>query len=78
MNSNLIAIECEPVGDNVLMILESMLEEARAGELSAVAIATVCRDGSTGSAWSFLHNNATMLGSINRLAHEINKKMDGD
>jgi hypothetical protein len=71
-------ITSEPVEENVIFILESTLEKARAGEYSAIAIATVGRDGVTGSGWSTIHSFGAMLGAISRLSHHVNRLADGD
>lgn len=61
---------------SVIERLEEVLERARAGEISAVAIATVYSDGGAGCSWSETDNYWTMLGSISRLQHRMNAEKD--
>lgn len=58
-------------GESIVDKLEQVMERAKAGELSMVAIATVERDGSTGRTWSQCHNTATLLGSIELMKVDI-------
>jgi hypothetical protein len=60
-------LEPEPVGDDVVVKLLEALKEAQAGKLSAVGIAVVYRDGSTGSSWSTVPSLGTLLGSATLL-----------
>jgi hypothetical protein len=70
-------IDAEPVADDVVDTLERALVKARAGELSAVAIAVVYRDGASGSSWSHMHSIPAMIGSVSRLQHKLNMDADG-
>lgn len=72
----LVEIHPEPVGEGVVEFLEDLLENARKGELSAIAVATLSREGCIGSGWSRIHNYPSMLGSVTRLSHKINQAMD--
>lgn len=69
-------IESVPVSDDLIATIEGVLEKAKAGELSSVAIASVYRDGNTGWSWSDPPSVGTLLGSVNRLAHRLNLLMD--
>ncbi len=69
------AIHPEPAGELVIEALEHMLERARAGELSAVAIACVNRDGSVGSSWSVCPSTATMIGALRMLEMRLLAKV---
>lgn len=64
-------ISSMPVGDCIIDKLNQVIDRARSGELSMVAIATVERDGSPGRVWSFAHNTATILGAIELMKAEI-------
>lgn len=75
---DLVAIDPEPAGTDVIATLERAMEKARAGELSSVAVAFVYRDGCTGHVWSLLPSFGTMIGSVARLLHKLNADMDGD
>ena len=66
----------EPLGTDVVERLEEVLEKARAGEISSVAIAVVDRTGTTRHNYSGMPSLALMLGSISRLAHALNLKQD--
>lgn len=61
-------------GENVIEQLEQVLESAKAGKLSMVAIATVERDGGVGRTWSQMHNVATMIGSIEMMKRDLLKR----
>lgn len=71
-------IESEPQGRSVQSTLKDVLAEAKAGKISAVAIAIVYRDGVAGRVWSELPSVATMIGSVDRLRHRLNLVMDED
>lgn len=61
---------------DVIERLEEVLERARAGDVSMVAIATVERDGSSQWCFSYLSNTSTMLGAVERMKHRIIRKTD--
>lgn len=71
MSADLIPIDCEPPDGDVIAKLEETLAIAREGRVSAVAIAVVYRDGSTGDAWSKPHSIATLLGATSVLAQRL-------
>jgi len=63
----------EPGGDAL-----ERLEETRAlvesGEVSAIAVAVVYRDGSTSRSWSRCPNTATMIGAVELLKRDLIEK----
>jgi hypothetical protein len=61
----------EPPGEDVVERLEETLALAREGKISAVAIAIVYRDGSTGDARSKLPSIGTMAGAVSVLHQRI-------
>jgi len=64
----LIPIPSDPTpADEAIRILEEALATARKGNVSAVAIAVVYRDGSTGDAWSKPASTATLIGAVSVL-----------
>lgn len=71
-------IDCEPPTGDTVMILEDVLRMAQEGRISAVAIAVVYRDGSTGDAWSKPLSTAALIGAVTvlqtRLTHRITDK----
>lgn len=69
--TDLRAIDCEPPSDLIQDTIDQLIELHREGRLSAVAVAMVYRDGSTGSGHSRLHSIATMIGSLARLQHRL-------
>lgn len=77
MSAQLHSIDAEPLGTGIVEMLEEVLVEAREGKLSSVALATVLRDGTTVSRWSYVPSYGLMLGAITRLAHRLNVRMDG-
>jgi hypothetical protein len=74
--ADLIAIEAEDQAADIIDTLERVLEKARAGELSSVAVALVYRNGSVGHRRSALPSFPVMVGALNRLIHKLNLDMD--
>lgn len=72
---NLTTIDSIPVSDDIIETLENVIELARTNQISAVAIAMVYRDGSTGQRWSNLHNTSSMIGSLTILIHKLVKRI---
>lgn len=75
--ADLRVLTAEPPAADVIATLEAALDLARSGDLSAVGIAYVYRDGAIGGEWSALPSRPAMLGSVSRLAHRINCEADG-
>ena len=69
-------IDAEPASADLIDALKRALAKAEAGELSAVAIAYVYRDGSTGYRRSHLPSYPAMMGSLARLIHKLNLDLD--
>lgn len=67
----------EPDAD-VVERLEEVLERARTGDISMVAIATVERSGMAQWCFSNLSNTSTMLGAVERMKHRIIQKTDDE
>ena len=71
-------LDCEPPTKDVVTKLEEALADAREGKISAIALAVVYRDGSTGGSWSKIHSVATLIGSVgilhDRLCRIINNE----
>jgi hypothetical protein len=65
------AIDAEPATSDTVRTLEAVLEQARAGELSSVAVAYVFRDGSSGSEWSEAPSFSCLVGAITRMQFAI-------
>jgi hypothetical protein len=70
-------INAAPVDATVVTYLEHLLARARQGEFSAVAVAYVNRDGSTGSGHSDQHSLATMVGAVACLQTKLLADMMG-
>lgn len=60
-----------PAGEDAVKLLKEALEEAEAGNLGALAMALVYRDGSTNRCWSRSSALATLLGAISRLQYDL-------
>lgn len=73
---DLTVIDSEPDGRGIQATLKRVLAEAKAGNISAVAIAIVHRDGAVSQDWSELPSPATMIGCVSRLLHHLNQVMD--
>jgi hypothetical protein len=69
--------EAEPLGTDIIETLEAVLERARAGEFSSIAIAYVYRDGCIGSRSSSAPSRPLLLGSVARLSYLLAQDMDG-
>lgn len=68
---DLTVITPHPAGQGIVAYLEQLLEQARAGELSAIAVAKVYRDGTTGSGWSEVPALAAMIGAVTTLQAKL-------
>lgn len=71
MENRLKVIESEPIGEDVIAKLEEVLERARKGELSSVAVAVVYRDGCSGQSWSQCPSLPALIGSVAKLKHKL-------
>lgn len=68
-------VPLSPIPDaSVIESLESVLEQARAGTVSSVAIAIVYRDGKTGQHWSTAPLAGLLAGAIARLGFRYNEQ----
>lgn len=76
--SKLREITCEPPGQGIDDMLDDLRERHAKGEISALAIAVVFRDGSTESGFSHLPSINTMIGSVARLQHKLIHKLEFD
>ena len=68
-------IDPTPVDAAVVDYLEHLLARAREGRYSAIAVAFVYRDGSTGSGYSRQHSLATMVGGVEALKTKLIREM---
>ena len=68
-------ITCEPPGQDIVPLLESLIERANAGELSSVAVAYVSREGVTNQEWSAPPSLATLIGSVASLQHRLLERL---
>lgn len=72
MTAEIEVIDSEPPNtEDVVAKLEEALAEAREGKVSAVAIAVVYRDGSSGRSWSKRHSQTAMIGAVDLLRHAL-------
>lgn len=78
MSAELCVITAEPLGDTVVSLLEDALERAKRGEISSAAFAMVDRDGCSEIGWSYAHSRVALVGSIQRLLHRYNLRIDED
>jgi len=69
-------IDCEPLGKDVIDTLEYVLEKARTGKISSVAVAVVYRDGSTSNTWSAAPSASTLVGAVTRLQGRLLRTYD--
>lgn len=73
---DLAVIEAEDQAADIVETLEAALANALTGELSAVAIAFVYRDGSIGHRRSALPSFPAMMGALSRLIYKLNLDLD--
>jgi hypothetical protein len=64
------------IDETVIARLEEGLEAARAGSVTAVAIAYVTPDGSTWCSWSSSDKFTEQLGAVARLQHRMQIRQD--
>lgn len=77
MTAKLLTINTEPaVSPDVIEHLTAICAMVQKDEVSAVAIATLNRDGSVSTVWSRCPNMPAMIGGIERLKHRILLSMD--
>lgn len=64
-------ITAEPVGKGVISLLEELLAEARAGEISSIAVATIDREGVPTSRFSRAPSLTTLIGGVTMLQADL-------
>jgi hypothetical protein len=69
-------LDAEPRGADVIEVLEEALRQARAGQLSSVAVAAVYRDGCTQQAWSSAPSVSLLIGAAARLVYRLNRLLE--
>lgn len=74
--ADLRSIDAIDKADDVVPTLERALAKAKEGNVSAVAICFVYRDGTTGQSWSYQRLTAMMVGCATILAHKLVEFMD--
>lgn len=57
--------------ETVIEMLETMLERAKAGEVQAIALATVEHDDATGTSFCYENHFARLIGAVAMLQHRI-------
>jgi hypothetical protein len=72
--SNVVEIKTRPatINESVIARLEEVLAEARAGKVTAVAIAGLEVGGAIIAAWSETDDFGRLLGAVSRLEYRIN------
>lgn len=71
MTADIRTIDAEPLADNIVEKLTELLDVARDGQLSSIAVAVVYRDGTTGRSWSKIPSRSALVGSVAMLQHEL-------
>lgn len=77
MSAELKVLTAEPLGVDVVEVLEDMLASAKNGEFSSVAVVYVTRAGETGSSWSRLPSQALMVGALQVAVHRMIQRIVG-
>jgi hypothetical protein len=72
--SNVVEIKTRPasINESVIARLEDVLAEARAGKITAIAIAGLEIGGAIIAAWSETDDFGRLLGAVSRLEFRIN------
>lgn len=78
MPAELTVLDAQPTNESVVDMLEILLLRAHAGEISSLGAAWVLRDGRIGSTWSKLPCRGSMMGSIARLQHRVQRQTDDE
>ena len=73
--TGLVAIDAEPANASVVAYLEEVLQRAREGQFSSIAVAWVYRDGSTGSGTSDVPSLPALTGSVAALQGKLVAEM---
>lgn len=68
--------ERDRIKEDVVHQLEKALEMARSGEVVAVAIAMVDKEGRGNYRWSEGDQSTTMVGAVQRMQHMLNLTLD--
>ena len=68
--------ERDRIKEDAVNQLEKTLEMARNGEIIAVAIAMVDKEGRGNYRWSEGDQSTTMVGAVTRLLHALNLTLD--
>ena len=71
MKAELHVLDAEPVGPDIIERLEEVLEVAREGKLSSVAMAFVWRDGTCGHVWSSSPSLSCLVGAVARMQNKL-------
>lgn len=58
-------------------LLESAIVEAKSGNFETLVLLAMTRDGSTLTKWTVCDDLFLLLGHIMRLAHNVQKRLDG-
>ncbi len=66
-----VVLDAEPPGIGIIELLQELTAQAKAGELSSIAVAIVFRDGSADQRWSFAPSGAAQIGSAAMLVHRL-------
>lgn len=69
-------IEPEPAGASVVDTLKDVMDDAKAGTVSSVAVAIVYRDGTVGTAWSEVPSTGLLIGAAARLQWRLIQMQD--
>lgn len=70
-------VDLAPATNDIQEILDSISDANREGTLSAITVAVVYRDGTTGKARSTLPNYSLMLGAVERLKYALVRDAEG-
>ena len=67
-----------PYQESAVKVLKGILEDAEAGKIASVFIATMGPCGGTGGNWSECDDTALMLGAVEMVKHRMINQMDED
>jgi hypothetical protein len=77
-HANLRVLPAEPLGEDIVEMLETALAWAKDGAISSAALSLVMRDGTTEAAFSSPPNSALLIGAIARTQYRLTRRLESD
>ena len=75
MSAKIVSLDGAPAAlerdQDIVVLLEDLLESARAGRLEGIAVAVVAKDGFIRCCWKGATTGTMLLGTIERLKYDL-------